>query len=84
MDNMAIHVQGIRVRSASEDEGSHLAARKGSDPVVNSDRVAITEHTVVLRNSPEGTGAEVERKLLWEYEPGIGIRCGAMLPALLK
>ena len=38
----------------------------------------------ILRNSPEGNGAEVWRKLLWEYEPGVGIRHGAMLQSLLK
>ena len=37
----------------------------------------------VVRNSPEGIGAEVWRKLLWEYDPGVGIRCGATLPSLL-
>ena len=39
---------------------------------------------VIVRNSPEGVGAEVWRKLLWEYEPGVGIRYGAMLQSLLK
>ena len=38
----------------------------------------------IVRNSPEEVGAEVWRKLLWEYEPGVGIRCGAMLQSLLK
>ena len=38
----------------------------------------------IVRNSPEGVGAEVWRKLLWEYEPGVGIRYGAMLQSLLK
>ena len=38
----------------------------------------------IVRNSPEGVGAEVWRKLLWEYEPGVGIRYGAMLLSLLK
>ena len=38
----------------------------------------------IKRNSPEGIGAEVWRKLLWEYEPGVGIRYGAMLQSLLK
>ena len=37
-----------------------------------------------VRNSPEGIGAEVWRKLLWEYEPAVGIRYGAMLQSLLK
>ena len=37
-----------------------------------------------MRNSPEGVGAEVWRKLLWEYEPGVGITYGAMLHSLLK
>ena len=37
-----------------------------------------------VRNSPEGVGAEVRRKLLWEYERGVGIRYGAMLQSLLK
>ena len=32
-----------------------------------------------VRNSPEGVGAEVWCKLLWEYERGVGIRHGAML-----
>ena len=38
----------------------------------------------VVRNSPEGIGAEVWRRLLWEYDPGVGIRYGATLPSLLK
>ena len=38
----------------------------------------------IVRNTPEGVGAEVWRKLLWEYEPGVGIRYGAMLQSLLK
>ena len=38
----------------------------------------------IVRNSPERVGAEVWRKLLWEYEPGVGIRYGAMLQSLLK
>ena len=33
----------------------------------------------IVRNSPEGVGAEVWRKLLLEYEPGVGIRYGSML-----
>ena len=38
----------------------------------------------IVRNSPEGVGAEVWRKLLWENEPGVGIRFGGMLQSLLK
>ena len=39
----------------------------------------------IVRNSLEGIGAEVWRKLLWEHEPGVGIRYGAaMLQSLLK
>ena len=38
----------------------------------------------IVRNSPEGVHAEVWRQLLWEYEPGVGTRCGAMLQSLLK
>ena len=38
----------------------------------------------IVRNSPEGVGAEVWRKLLWEYEPGVGIRYGALLQSLQK
>ena len=38
----------------------------------------------IVRNSPVGAGAQVWRKLLWEYEPGVGIRYGSMLPSLLK
>ena len=78
---------------SKRNEGFNLATRKGSETVVNNDmtaEVAIAKHTVVLqaleivRNSPEGNGAEVWRKLLWEYEPGFGIRYGAMLQSLLK
>ena len=38
----------------------------------------------VVRNSPEGIGAEVWRKLLWEYDPGVGFRYGVTLPSLVK
>ena len=38
----------------------------------------------IVRNSLEGVGAEVWRKLLWDYELGVGIRYGAMLQSLLK
>ena len=38
----------------------------------------------IVRNSPEEVGAEVWRKLPWEYEPEVGIRHGAMLQSLLK
>ena len=38
----------------------------------------------IVRNAPQGNGAEVWRKLLWEYEPGVGIRYGAMSQSLLK
>ena len=36
----------------------------------------------VVRNSVEGIGAEVWRRLLWEYDPGVGIRCGATLQSI--
>ena len=30
----------------------------------------------IVRNSPDGIGAEVWRKLLWDYEPDVGMeRC---------
>ena len=38
----------------------------------------------IVRNSPGGVGAEVWRKLLWDYEPGVGIRYRALLHSLLK
>ena len=38
----------------------------------------------LVRNSPEGNGAEVWRRLLWEYEPGVGVRYGAILQGLLR
>ena len=45
----------------------------------------LSDHALeIVRNSPEGNGAEVWRRLLWEYEPGVGIRYGAMLQSLLK
>ena len=37
-----------------------------------------------VRNSSEENGAEVWRKLIWEYEPGVGIRYGALLQSLFK
>ena len=77
-----------------------LARRKGSDPVVNSDMTAemqslstqlnnmlvmmLSQALEIVRNSLEGIGAEVWRKLLWECEPGVGIRYGAMLLSPLK
>ena len=67
-----------------------LATRKGPDPVVNSDMtagVAVTEHTAVLHSRDDAqrsSSAEVWRKLLWEYERGVGIRFGTMLQSLLK
>ena len=78
-----------------------LAARKGSDPVVNSDMTAelqslstqlyymlvmmLSDQALeIVRNSPEGNGAEVWRKLLWEYELGVGIRYKSILQSLLK
>ena len=36
----------------------------------------------IVRNSPKGVGAEAWRKLLWEYEPGVGTKYGAMLQSL--
>ena len=98
MDSMAIHVQGIRLRSAPEDEGS---LRRCSEPVVHSDMTAelqslsaqvyymlvmmLSDHTLeIVRNSPEGNGAEVWRKLLWDYESGVSIGYGAMLQSPLK
>ena len=73
---MAVHVQGIRVRSASEDE-----TRKGSELVVNSDITAelqslstqlyymlvvmVSDQALeIVRDSPEGNDPEVWRKLL--------------------
>ena len=45
----------------------------------------LSDHALeIVRNSSEGVGAEVWRKFLWEYEPGVGIRYGAMLQSLLK
>ena len=35
----------------------------------------------IVRNSPEGVGAEMWRKLLWEY---VRVRYGAMLQSLFK
>ena len=101
MDNLAIHVQGIRVCSAKMKEVFDLAKRKGADPVNASDitgelqslstqlyyvlvMMLSDQAQEIVRNSPEGIGAEVWRKLLWEYEPGVGIRYGAMLQSLLK
>ena len=77
-----------------------FAARKDTDLVVNSDMTAglpslstqlyymlvmmlNDQAQEIARNSPEATVA-VWRKLLWEYEPSVGIRYGAMLQSLLK
>ena len=97
---MAIHVQGVRVCSGSEHEGS-LRLCPGPDPVVNKDMSAELQSLStqlyymlvmmlndqsqeIVRNSPEGIGAEVWRKLLWAYELNVGIKYGAMLQSLLK
>ena len=74
-----------------------FASRKGSDLVVNSDMTAelqspstqlymmLSDQALeIVLNSPEGIGAAAWRKLLWEYEPGVGIRYGAMLQSSLK
>ena len=75
-----------------------FATRKSPDPVVNNDMTAELQSPstqlyymlVMMLNDqaqeivPEGIGAAVWRNLLWEYEPGVGIRYGAMLQSLLK
>ena len=77
-----------------------LATRKGSDAVdgdmtaelqsLNTQLyymlvVMLSDQALeIVRKSSEGNGAEVWRKLLWEYEPGVGIRYGAMLQSLFK
>ena len=38
----------------------------------------------IVRNSLKGVGAEARRKLLWEYELGVGIKYGAVLQSLLE
>ena len=37
-----------------------------------------------VRNAPEGNGAEAWRRLMWEFEPGVGVRYGAILQGLLR
>ena len=77
-----------------------LTTRKGSDPVINSDMTVelqslstqlyymlvmmLSDQALKIVRNSEGVGAEVWRKLLWEYEPGVGIRYGAMVQSLLK
>ena len=55
--------------------------------------LSVTEHTAVLHACDDAQRpssgdctecAEVWRKLLWEYEPGVGVRYGAMLQSSLK
>ena len=58
-------------------------------PVINSDMTvelqsSSTQLYYMLVMVRQGVGAEVWRTLLWEYEPGVGIRYGAMLQSLLK
>ena len=77
-----------------------FATRKDTDLVVNSDMTAglpslstqlcymlvmmLNDQALeIVRNSPEAIVA-VWRSLLWEYEPSVGIRHGAMLQSLLK
>ena len=66
----------------------NLDTRKGPDPVVNSDMTAELQslstqlyymHMMMLIDQ-----AQDRRKLLWEYESGVGIRNGAMLQSHLK
>ena len=98
MDNMAIHVQGFRVRSTSEDERSLrpcYTEKPHCDMTAELQSLSTMLYYMpvmmlndqaqeIVRNSPESIGAEVWRKLPWEYEPGVGIRYGAMLQSQLK
>ena len=77
MDNLAIHVHGVCVCDARKNE---ICVRVNYKLVMMLSDQALD----IVRNSPEGVGAEVRRKLPWEYEPGVGIRYGAMLQSLLK
>ena len=94
---MAIHVQGVRVCSTFEDERSLrpcYTERPYSDMTAELQSLSTQLYYMhvmmlndqaqeVVRNSFKGIGAEVWCKLFWEYEPGVGIRCGAMLQSLL-
>ena len=62
------------------------ATRKGSDLVVNSDMTAESRslrtqlyHMLMMMLSDQAL-----RNLLWEYEPGVGVRYRAMLHSLVK
>ena len=38
----------------------------------------------LIRNCPENNGAEVWRRLVWEFEPSVGVRYTTILQALLR
>ena len=78
-----------------------LAARKGSEAVVDSDMTAelqslstplyymlvmmLSEQALeIVRNFSEENGAECGASCFGNYEQGVGIRYGTMLPSLLK
>ena len=91
MDNVAIHVQGVRVCSAPKmKEDFDFVTRKtelqslSTLPYYMLVMMLNDQDLEIVGNSPEGIGAEVWRKLLWEHELGVGIRYGAMLQSLLK
>ena len=98
MDNLAIHVHGICVCDASKNERCvriSLDPVINSDMMVELQSLTTQMYYMqvmmlsdqaleIVRNSLEGVGAEVWRKLPWEYEHGVGIRYGAMLQSLLK
>ena len=96
MDNLAIHVLACathaRMRVATR-KGSDLVINSDTTYELQSLSTQLYYMLVIVlsdqaleivRNSPEGVGAEVWRKLLWKYEPGVGIRYGAILESLLK
>ena len=95
MDNLAIHDQGVCVCDARKN--CRRVRVSDSDLVINSDMTVelqslstqlclmLSDQALeIVRNSLEGVGAKVRRKLLWQYEPGVGHRYGAMLQSLLE
>ena len=97
---MAVYLLSVRMRRAHQDvvdlttqEGPEPITNNDMPQEVQTFRtqlcyllvMMLNEHALeIVRNSPQGVGAEVWRTLLWVYGQGVGIRCGATLQSSLK
>ena len=100
MNDIAVYLLGVRMRRARQDvfdlatqRGPRPITNNDMSQELQILRTQLYYMLVMLlngqaleivRNSLEGVGPEVWRTLLWVYEPGVGIRYGAMLQSSLK